>query len=152
MVRNFPRPNSQRTCKFREFVGLINFYHRFLNNGEAILKHINDLLAAPVGSTKELVWTDAALQAFTAAKEALTNATLLLHHVPNTPTSFMGDVSQVTLGVVLQHFVRDKWRPIAYFSRKLKPAIRHAIKQFRHILEGRQFYALTDHKPLMYSL
>ena len=29
-LKNFPRPNSQR--KLREFLGLINFYHRFIHN------------------------------------------------------------------------------------------------------------------------
>ena len=162
-VRDFPRPNSQR--KLREFLGLINFYHRFLNHGAAILKPLNDLLAAPSGRKKELVWTDDALHAFTAAKEALANATLLSHPVLNAPTSIMTDASDVAIGAVLQQFVGDEWRPIAYFSKKLKPAetrystfdrellaIYLAIKHFRHILEGRPFFVLTDHKPLVYSL
>ena len=162
-VRDFPRPDSQR--KLREFLGLINFYHRFLNHGAAILKPLNDLLAAPQGRNKELVWTDDALHAFTAAKEALANATLLSHPVLKAPTSIMTDASDIAIGAVLQQFVEDEWRPIAYFSKKLKPAetrystfdrellaIYLAIKHFRHVLEGRQFFVLTDHKPLIYSL
>ena len=113
----------------------------------------------------ELVRTDAALNAFSAAKEALANATLLSHPVMNAPTSVMTDASNVAVGAVLQQFVQGEWCPIAYFSRKLKPAetrystfdrellaIYLAIKHFRHILEGRQFSVLTDHKPLTYSL
>ena len=47
VVQDFPRPNTQ--CKVREFLGLINFYPQFLNHGGAILKPLNDLLAAPTG-------------------------------------------------------------------------------------------------------
>lgn len=162
-VREFPRPDSQR--RLREFLGLINFYHRFLNHGAAVLKPLNELLAAPLGRDKELVWTEDALHAFTAAKEALANATLLSHPVLKAPTSIMTDASDIAVGAVLQQFVQDEWCPIAYFSKKLKPAetrystfdrellaIYLAIKHFRHILEGRQFFVLTDHKPLIYSL
>ena len=78
-------------------------------------------------------------------KEALANATLLSHPVLNVPASVMADASDVTVVSVLQQFIQDKWYPIAYFSRKLKPAetrystfdrellaIYLAIKHFRH--------------------
>ena len=82
VVRDFPpRPNTQR--KLREFLGLINFYQWFLSHGAAILKPLNNLLAIPTGRKKELVWTDAHLQAFTAVKDTSANATLLSHPVLN---------------------------------------------------------------------
>ena len=46
-VRDFPQPNTQ--CKLQEFLGLVNFYHWFLNHGAATLKPLGDLLAAPIG-------------------------------------------------------------------------------------------------------
>ena len=52
VVQEFPRPTTQR--KLHEFLGLIKFYHQFLNHEAAILKPLNDLLAAPVGRKKEL--------------------------------------------------------------------------------------------------
>ena len=66
-VRDFLWPNMQH--KLREFLGLINFYHWFLNHRAAILKPLNDLLATPTGRKKELVWTDAPLKAFTSAQD-----------------------------------------------------------------------------------
>ena len=56
---------------------------------------------------KELVWTDAPLKAFSAARDSLANATLLSHPVLNTPTSLMTDVSDVAVGAVLQQFIQD---------------------------------------------
>ena len=62
----------------------------------------------------------------------------------------MTDASDKAVGAVLQQYVDDAWHPIAYFSRKLKPAetrysafdkellaIYLAIKHFRHFVEGR---------------
>ena len=130
-----------------------------------MLKPLNDLLAAPSRCKKELVWTNVVLHAFTAAKEALANAALLSYLVLNAPTSIMTDASDVVIGATLQQFVGDEWRPIAYFSKKLKPAetryrtfdrellaIYLTIKHFRPILEGCPFFVLTDHKPLVYFL
>ena len=106
-----------------------------------------------------------ALKAFTAAKDALANATLLSHPVLNAPTSLMTDASDIAVGAVVQQFIDDEWCPIVYFSRKLKSvemrystfdqellAIYLSIQHFRHILEGRQFYVFTDHRLLTHSL
>ena len=66
-VQDFPQPYMQR--KLHEFLCLINFYHRFLNHGAAILKPLNEMLTTPTGRKKELAWTDMAVKAFTAAKD-----------------------------------------------------------------------------------
>ena len=164
VINSFPRPDSQR--KLREFLGLINFYHRFLPQGATILQPLNDLLAEPASKGyKDLVWTDEAVTAFNAAKQALAEATLLTHPSPTAPTNIATDASNVAVGGVLQQFIDDEWRPLAYFSKKLKPAetrystydrellaVYLTIKHFRYALEGRQFHVLTDHKPLTYSL
>ncbi|PIK56056.1 hypothetical protein BSL78_07031 [Apostichopus japonicus] len=77
----------------------------------------------------------------------------------------MVDASDKALGGVLQQNIEGVWHPISFFSRKLSEtesrysafgrellAIYSAIRHFRHILEGRQFFILTDHKPLTYAL
>ena len=162
-IRNFPQPTSQR--KLRRFIGLVNFYRRFIPRCATIMQPLNQLLTDPKDKSNTLVWTEAALSAFTALKTALADATLLTHPKPDAPTSIMTDASDVAVGAVLQQFIDGHWCPIAYFSKSLKPAetrystfdrellaVYLAIKHFRYFVEGREFHVLTDHKPLIYAL
>ena len=161
VIRNFPQPASQR--KLREFLGLVNFYRRFIPNGATILHPLNRLLSKSTPNT--LTWTDATVAAFNSVKEALAEATLLVHPQQGAPTCIMADASEAAVGAVLQQFIGGQWQPLAYFSKSLKPAetrystfdrellaIYLAIKHFRYFVEGRQFSILTDHKPLTYAL
>lgn len=75
VIRDFPRPNSQR--KLREFLGLVNFYRRFIPDGAMLLKPLNQLLSRSTAQT--LDWPDAAIEAFDAVKNAFAQATLLVH-------------------------------------------------------------------------
>ena len=163
VIRDFPQPTTHR--KLREFLGLINFYRRFLPNGADTLQPLNQLLAASKDNTKNLPWSDDATAAFTAAKEALADATLLSHPKPDAPTRIATDASDVAVGAVLQQHIGNAWQPISYFSKKLKPAetrystfdrellaVYLSIKHFHHFVEGRTFHVLTDHKPITYAL
>ena len=161
-IQHYPQPTSQR--KLREFLGLINFYHRFIPHCADILKPLHNLLTTTKGK-KALHWDDNALQAFNNIKEAMAKTSLLSYPKPDAPTNIMTDASNNAVGAVLQQFVDDAWKPIAFFSKTLKPqetkystfdrellAVYLAIKHFRYFVEGRQFHVLTDHKPLIFAL
>ncbi len=55
-------------------------------------------------------------------KNALANASLLVHPTPDAPTSIMTDASDVAVGAVLQQYIKEQWCPLAFFSRTLKSA------------------------------
>ena len=158
---DYPPPKSQ--TKVREFLGILNFYHRFIPQCARIVAPLNSLLSDQ--HKRSFNWSPEASTAFQTAKDALAHATLLNYPVPDASTSIMTDASNVAIGAVLQQLVNGQWKPISFFSRKLSPtetrystfdrellAIYLAIKHFRYFIEGRVFHILTDHKPLTYSL
>ena len=154
VVREFPCPTSQR--QLHRFLGMMNFYHRFLPNSAAILYPLHAFLPH-TQSKNELQWSDTSNSAFNHAKEPLAQAALLYHHKSDALIAIMTDASDLATGAVLQQFINQKWQPISYYSRKLSPAERkystfdrellavyRAIKHFRHFVEGHPFqYILT---------
>ena len=118
-VRDFPLPKSQR--KLREFLGLINYYHRFIPRCAQILHPLHTLLSLSP-TNFESQWSEECLNAFEHAKTALANATLLFHPKPGAAVAIMSDASDIAVGAVLQQLVIDQWQPIAYYSHKLSPA------------------------------
>ena len=160
-IQDFPQPKNQR--KLREFLGLINFYHRFIPHC-AQLQPLHKLLT-PKNKQKDIHWTDETSQAFTTVKQSLIQATLLVHPKPDTLTNIISDASDNAVGAMLQQFINDQWCPVAFFSKKLKLAetkysifdrellaVYLTIKRFRHFVEGCQFSVITDHKPLTFAL
>eukprot|EP00794_Sanderia_malayensis_P010299 gene10299-biopygen8463 len=161
-IREFLAPTSLR--KLREFLGLVNFYRRFVPNCAQIVQPLTDLLAGRRPKTA-LELSDNALAAFQAIKSALATATMLVHPSPTDPYCLMVDASDLAIGGVLQQHIDGQWKPISFFSKRLQPAetkystfgrellaVYLALRHFRHCLEGRPFYILTDHKPLTYAL
>ena len=163
VVQNFPLPQTPQ--QLHEFIDLINFYHRFVPHCAHTLQPLHEFLTATTNKRKELQWTEQTTKAFIAAKQVLVQATLLVHPKPDAPTSIMSDTSDNAVGAVLQQFINNQWCPIAFFSKKFKPAetkystfdrellaMYLAIKHFRYFVEGCQFYITTDHKPLTFGL
>ena len=156
-IRDFPVPKSLR--KLREFLGLVNFYRRFIPRCADIVEPLTKLMSSK--NTRSFALGDAAVHAFEEIKTALANATMLAHQRPGAPLSVVVDASDVAVGGILQQQIDDDWQPLAFFSLKLKPAetrystfgrellaVYLTIRHFRHTLEARQFHVLTDHKPL----
>jgi hypothetical protein len=162
-VRDFPQPQSHR--QLRRFLGLVNFYHRFLPHCAERLQPLHALLTTTKQQSQTLIWNDTALAAFNDIKDDLANASLLVYPNADAPTCLMTNASDKSVGAVLQQYIDGVWHPISFFSKKMTPAetrystfdrellaVYLAIRHFRHLLEGRQFHVFTDHKPLTYAL
>jgi len=148
--------------QLQRYLGLINFYRRFLPGIARVLQPLTDLLK---GSPKDLVWSSAAEEAFMASKAALVAAVPLSHPAPKAVLSLSTDASDTHVGGVLQQWETGGWRPLAFYSKKLAPpekkystfdrellAAYSTIRHFRFLLEGRQFFLQTDHKPLVSAM
>ncbi|GFY19339.1 transposon Tf2-8 polyprotein [Trichonephila clavipes] len=74
------------------------------------------------------------------------------------------DASDFAVGAVLQQLENERWKPIAFYSKKLNETqtrystydrellgIYLSVKHFKHLLEGNDFIIYTDHKPLTFA-
>lgn len=163
VIKDYKLPETVK--ELRTFLGLINFYRRYLRNAAHNQAVLHDYLkGATKNDRKKIIWTDEARSQFEKCKEDLANAALLTFPDPQFPMALFTDASDQALGAVLQQLDDDNWKPIAFFSKKLNEtqkkysaydkellAIYSAIKQFKHFLEARHFVIFTDHKPITYA-
>ena len=106
------------------FLGLVNFYHRFVPGCASILKPLHDLLSPPSKKGTQSTWTSEADSAFTRSTDALAAASLLCHPQLDAPTCIIVDASDRTVGAVLEQQIDSVWCPISFFSWKLRLAKR----------------------------
>ena len=118
-VCDFPLPQSQR--QLHQFIGLVNFHHRFLPYCADLMQPLHTLLNTVKSKSKPLTWNDASVASFNATNEALANASLLSYPQPDARTCIKTDASDKAVGAVLQQYVNDSWKPISFFSRKNDP-------------------------------
>ena len=156
---------------------MINFYRKFIPNADRLLQPLYELQAkASEGMTSKTAakskkalpsWPNAAIQAFSDTKQALSQATLLSHPQEGAALALTTDASDYAIGAVLEQKPRgqDAWYPLGFFSKKFEgPELRYSafdreltaiyksIGHFRHMLEGRSTIIFTDHKPLTFAL
>jgi hypothetical protein len=92
-------PPLQDIKKLQRFLGMVNFYNRFLPNCAQVLKPLTDLLK---GKAKMWEWTASAQEAFQNAKRLLAAAVPLQHPAPNAELSLATDASETHIGGVMQ--------------------------------------------------
>ena len=111
-VLNAPRPND--VVEVRSFLGLINYYHRFLPNLSTVVHPLTQLLE----KNHQWKWTEQCEIAFRKVKEIITSEQVLTHYDPSLPLRLASDASPVGIGAVLSHVMHDGTeRPIAFASR-----------------------------------
>ena len=156
--------NASRPCtkkQVRSFMGLINYYRKFVPNFAAIAAPLTDLTKK--GNPTRVHWDQAQENAFETLKSRLESAPIL--HLPDHSRSYIlrTDASDIGIGAVLLQQDGDQFFPIAYASRKLLPretayaviereclALVWGIAKFHIYLYGKQFLVETDHHPLAY--
>jgi transposase InsO family protein len=160
-LKTYHLPNTAQDL--RRFLGMINFYRRFIPGAAAFQAPLHKLLAGIKGK-QPLTWTPQLELDFQKCKEALSTATMLHHPAPNANIAIFADASNTSLGAVLSQRIGQDWQPLHFFSRKLTtkqaewPAfyrellgIYEAVKHFRYAIEAHTFTIYTDHKPLTYA-
>ncbi len=95
-VTDFPRPATVK--ELQGFLGLINFYRRFIPAAAAILKPLTDSLPG----ADRLTWSPEMQAAFEGSKEGLAKTTLLSHPLLQAKLSLAVDASATHVGAALQ--------------------------------------------------
>ena len=151
-------PAPKNVHELRSFLGLLNYYGRFIPNLSSLLHPLNHLLRHNVTWR----WTEACSKAFKCAKQKIVSPNVLVHYDSTRPIRLAADASAYGLGAVISHVMDDgSERPIAFASRTLQPSERNyaqvekealslvfGVCKFHTYLYGRRFTLVTDHKPL----
>ena len=148
----------QNKTELQSFLGLVNYYRKFIPNMSTLASPLNKLLAKDT----PWCWSQECAKSFQDLKETLASSRVLAHYNPKLEVQLAADASPYGLGAVISHITEDgEERPIAYASRSLTPAEKNysviekealaiifAIRKFQQFLYGRRFTLLTDHQPL----
>ena len=157
-VTDTPPPTNE--TELRAFLGLVNYYGKFMQNLSTRLAPLYDLLK----KTAPWRWQEKQQKAFEEARNLLKSPKLLVHYDVNKELILACDASPYGVGAVLAHQMDDgSERPIGYASRTLTSAERKysqidkealaivfGVKRFHQYTYGRKFTIYSDHKPLMY--
>ena len=95
-------PKPRNVQELRSFLGLINYYGKFLPNLATMLHPLNVL----VRNSQPWRWSQECTRAFQEAKRKLTEATVLVHFDANLPLRLAGDASAYGVGAVISRHAR----------------------------------------------
>lgn len=156
-ITKFAEPTD--VTHLKSFLGLANYYRRFINGFAAIAKPLYHLTKKDV----EYQWQAIHQTAFDALKKALTEAPCL--HAPSFDEPFIvqTDASGDGIGGVLAQVINGEEHPNGFVSRlylgaekkyatteQEALAVVWSIKQFEHYLIDKPFTVITDHHALQW--
>ena len=157
-VNDFPVPKTQKHV--RSFLGMANYYRRFIKNFSQIANPLNQLLQ----KDKKFRWTEDCQKAFDILKSKLLSAPVLGYPNPTKPFILTCDASDIAVGYVLgQLDENNKEFVIAYGGKFLTEeqkkynttekeclAILSGIEAYRPYLAHSHFKVITDHNALVW--
>ena len=172
VMKNWKVPETVR--ELRSFLGLCNFYRKFVEHYAEIAKPLTDILRSTefeekfghkFTKTAPISLGEPEQAAFQRLKDALTSAPCLVIYNPTKPTEVWADASSdnACVGAVLMQDHGKGFQPVAYLSKVLNDtqegyatfeqellALRLAFEEWKHYLAPIRFVARTDHNGLKY--
>ena len=172
-INEFPTPTT--VVEVQSFLGLVNYYRRFVKDFAAIARPLYDLTKTdkkqtqsvqkneserkPTQKSKTIQWDENCQTAFDLLKQKVTSPPVLAYPDFSKPFILQTDSSEFALGAVLMNHDRH---PVAFLSRGLKKAEKNyhitdkellaivwSVKQLEKYLFGQKFVVQTDHRALV---
>jgi len=157
-------PTPQGVKDVQKFLGLANYYRRFIEGFAMVARPLHDL----VKKDRRWEWMEREEKAFKELKERFTKEPVLAAPDIDKKMRMEVDASDYATGGVLSMECEDGlWRLVAFLSKSLNEternykihdkemlAIIRGLEAWRHLLEGAQykFEIWTDHKNLEYFM
>ncbi|XP_055922719.1 uncharacterized protein K02A2.6-like, partial [Eupeodes corollae] len=152
-------PIPQCVSEVRAFVGMINYYSKFIPNFAHKMAPLYNLLKKDV----KFQWSKTCQEAYELLKQDVTSDQVLTHFNPKIPIVLSTDASNSAVAGVLSHiFANGVRKPIAFISRALSQtekgystiqkealAIVYSVSKLKQYLLGVHFTLESDHKPLL---
>ncbi len=155
----FLAPSPQNVTQLKSYLGILNYYGKFIHMLSAKLKPLYNLCK----NSTEFLWTDECERVFQESKTLLSSDDVLTHFDPTKPIFITCDSSGYGVGAVLSHKIDGKERPVLFASSTLTDveqrysnlereslAIIFSLKKFHKYIFGRKFTLITDHQPLQF--
>lgn len=153
----YEAPRPENTKQLISFLGLINFYARFIENRSDKLRPLFDCANKP-----NFVWNKECEEAFRWVKNEMISSKVLAHYDPDEQLVLACDASHYGLSAILSHRYKDRSeKPIAFASKRIPQkelnraindkeaaAIVFGFLKFYDFVYGRKIILRTDHKPL----
>lgn len=157
-ISNFPRP--KKVVEVQRFLGLTNYFRKFIKNYAKLAKPLQDLLR----QSSNFVFDDNCIKAFESLK--LASFPVLRLYNPGAKTELHTDASALVLAaILLQKQDAGQWAPISYYSQTTNKseaqyhsyelemlAVVKAIERFHIYLYGLKFSVVTDCHALVYAV
>ena len=151
-------PAPKNVTELRSFLGMINYYGKFIANLATKLHPLHAVLKDGV----KWNWSDECAKSFTEVKNHLIKAPVLVHYDPKLPVRLAGDALNYGIGAALSHVdSKGQEHPIAFMSRTLSTSEKNysqvekealslifGINKFRNYIYGRHFTLVMDHRAL----
>ena len=158
-IKEYPAPRSVK--EVRAFLGLANYYRKFVKDFAKIAVPLHDLTKKGL----KFHWVEGCQSAFEKLKQALTQAPVPAYPDFTVEFTLPTDASDEGLGYVLGQVQNNREVVIGYTGRKLLPAEKNysvterealavvsGIRHFRSYLYGVHFKVCTDHSAVRWLM